>query len=134
MIYLYLQQIFAIKNSNFLKLVDRSRYHMPIINMADVIGQFQKIRICNRKDLLEIKLYLELIELKYRFNAFFVLKFPVIRKVELAGGRGLGSLYKTKKKWKKRKKFQVQKIFWVYNFLFFWPNPQPPASSTNLMP
>ena len=105
MIYLYLQQIFAIKNSNFLKLVDRSRYPMPIINMADsVIGQFQKIRICNRKDLLEIKLYLELIELKYRFNAFFVLKFPVIRKVELAGGRGLGSLYKTKKKKMEKKK------------------------------
>ena len=94
---------------------------MLIINMADsVIGQFQKIRICNRKDLLEIKLYLELIELKYRFNAFFVLKFPVIRKVELAGGRGLGSLYKTKKiKMEKKKKIPSPKIFWVYNFYFF---------------
>ena len=75
--------------------------------MADVIGQFQKIRICNRKDLLEIKLYLELIELKYRFNAFFVLKFPVIRIMELEGGRELGSLYKTKKKIKMEKKKKI---------------------------
>ena len=122
MIYLYLQQIFAIKNSNFLKLVDRSRYPMPIINMADsVIGQFQKIRICNRKDLLEIKLYLELIELKYRFNAFFVLKFPVIRIMELEGGRELGSLYKTKKNknGKKEKNSKSKKFFGFIIFYFF---------------
>ena len=40
-----------------------------------------------RKDLLEMKLNLKFIKLKDRFNAFFVAKFPVIRKKEVFLGQ-----------------------------------------------
>ena len=45
------------------------------------LGFFEKINLLIRRDLLEVKLNLKIIISKDSFNALFVVKFPVIRKI-----------------------------------------------------
>ena len=58
--------------------------------MAHVVCQFQDIIVFIRKDLLEVKLNLKFIKLKDRFKAFFVAKFPVMRRKNCLDKHGFG--------------------------------------------